>query len=177
MNNRRISRIPAIAAVLVAAGLVLGGCNSTPKAPPGPREAEQARQDEGGGFRIPGFGGGNTNRDVTEERVEGIGVNSLLWRASLDTISFMPLATTDPYGGVITTEWYNNPEVINERFKVSVFILDTRLRADAVKVSVSRQNLTANGWMEGAVSADTGLAIENAILTRARQLRLANLPN
>ena len=106
----------------------------------------------------------------------GIGVNGYLWRATLDTLSFMPLASADPYGGVIITDWYINPEKPDERFKCTVYILDSRLRADGLKVSVFKQQRdTAGGWTDSATAAQTETDIENAILTRARQLRLSNV--
>jgi hypothetical protein len=105
-----------------------------------------------------------------------IGVNGYLWRASLDTLNFMPLASADPYGGVIITDWYANPEKPDERFKAQVYILDTRLRADGLNVTVYKQTRTAGGdWTDAPVAAETATEIENAILTRARQLRLSNL--
>jgi hypothetical protein len=105
-----------------------------------------------------------------------IGVNGYLWRASLDTLAFMPLASADPYGGVIITDWYVNPETPAERFKATVYILDTRLRADGLNVTVFKQSKDANGaWVDAAVSDQTATDIENAILTRARQLRLSNI--
>jgi hypothetical protein len=105
-----------------------------------------------------------------------IGVNGYLWRASLDTLNFMPLASADPYGGVIITDWYANPEKPDERFKAQVYILDTRLRADGLNVTVYKQTRTAGGqWMDAPVADETATDIENAILTRARQLRLSNL--
>lgn len=105
-----------------------------------------------------------------------IGVNGYLWRASLDTLSFMPLASADPYGGVIITDWYSNPEAPNERFKATVYILDTRLRADGLNVTVFKQVSDGNGgWVDQQPSAQTETDIENAILTRARLLRLANV--
>jgi hypothetical protein len=102
----------------------------------------------------------------------GIGVNSYLWRASLDTLNFMPLASADPYGGVIITDWYTDAAAPNERFKATVYILDTRLRADALNVSIFRQTNNNGQWADAAVDPDTEVQIENAILTRARQLRL-----
>lgn len=104
-----------------------------------------------------------------------IGVNSLLWRASLDTLAFMPLALTDSNGGVILTDWYADPKTPNERFKLQVYILDTRLRADGVKVNVFKQVQSPTGWTDAAVNDDTGIQIENQILTRARQLRLSTI--
>lgn len=105
----------------------------------------------------------------------GIGVNSYLWRASLDTISFMPLASADPFGGVIITDWYASPEKSNERFKANVFILDKQLVSNGVSVKVFRQQKTKAGWIDSAVANDTATKLEDAILTRARQLRVAEL--
>jgi hypothetical protein len=105
----------------------------------------------------------------------GIGVNSYLWRASLDTIAFMPLSQADPFGGVIITDWYSPPEAPNERYKMSVYILGRELRADGVRVSVFRQQSKGpESWVSGALSKDTATNLENQILTRARQLRIAS---
>ena len=105
-----------------------------------------------------------------------ISVNGYLWRASLDTLSFMPLASADPYGGVIVTDWYVNPEKADERFKCTVYILDSRLRADGLNVAVFKQNRDATGaWIDAPHAGQTETDIENSILTRARQLRLSNI--
>jgi Domain of unknown function (DUF3576) len=118
------------------------------------------------------FGGGRPKAGP----VAPIGVNGYLWRASLDTLAFMPLASADPYGGVILTDWYTNPEKPDERFKCTVYILDTRLRADGLNVTVFKQIRDANGaWIDSPASDQTSTDIENAILTRARQLRLSNV--
>jgi hypothetical protein len=120
-----------------------------------------------GGFAI--FG-----EDDKKGGAVGIGVNSFLWRASLNTLSFMPLVSADPFGGVIITDWYSPSTNPGERFKLTVFILDRRLRADGVRVSVFRQRRTAAGeWADAAVAGDTARAMENAILTGARQMRIA----
>jgi hypothetical protein len=104
----------------------------------------------------------------------GVGVNSYLWRATLDTVSFMPLASADPFGGVIITDWYSPPQTPNERFKVNVFILGRELRADGVRCTVFRQTRDGTGrWSDAPVDAKTGIDIENAILTRAREMRLS----
>jgi len=106
----------------------------------------------------------------------GLGVNAFLWRASLDTFAFLPPLSADPLGGVIIYDWYAPPETPSERFKVTVFILDTRLRADGVRVTVNRQLRGADGnWYEAAVDEGTAAALEDAILTRARQMRIAQL--
>jgi len=103
----------------------------------------------------------------------GIGVNAFLWRASLDTISFMPLASADPFGGVIITDWFSPPETPNERFKMTVYILDKRLRADGVRVALFKQMRDGSReWDDIRPDAETGPTLENAILTRARELRI-----
>src|ERR1700761_2245070 len=105
-----------------------------------------------------------------DEGSVAIGVNAYLWRASLDTLAFMPLASADPYGGVIITDWYANPEKPDERFKCTVYILDTRLRADALNVTVYKQVRDAAGnWVDATPSDQTAIDLENAVLTKARQ--------
>ena len=117
-----------------------------------------------GGTKKGGSGGGGGG---------GIGVNNFLWRATLDTISFMPLASADPFGGVIITDWYAPPETPRQRFKMNVYILGRQLRADGVRVAVFRQNRITGGWIDANVSKKTPVNLENQILTRARQLRVA----
>lgn len=117
---------------------------------------------------------GTKRRTDAEQKGGGLGVNSFLWRASLDTLAFMPIASADPFGGVILTDWYSPPDTPADRFKVNVYILDRQLRADALKVSVFRQQRDGSGtWRDNGVGAETGTALEDTILTRARQLRLA----
>jgi len=107
-----------------------------------------------------------------QETQSGIGVNAFLWRATLDTVAFMPLSSADPFGGIILTDWYAPPETANERFKMTVLILDRTLRADAVKVSVFRQTRdSVGGWADAPANARLATDLENTILTRARQLR------
>ena len=102
----------------------------------------------------------------------GIGVNSYLWRASLDTIAFMPLSSADPFGGVIITDWHSPEGARQERFKMNVFILVRSLRADGVRVSLFRQVQDRGRiWRDASVPVQTASRIEDAILTRARQLR------
>lgn len=105
----------------------------------------------------------------------GIGVNSFLWRASLDTIAFMPVASADPFGGVIITDWYENPDAKGERFKLTVYILDKQLRADGIRVSVFKQKLEKANWRDVETPKDMALNIENAILTRAREIRISQV--
>ena len=124
------------------------------------------------------LGGGSGPKAVAADGSSpAIGVNGYLWRATLDTLSFMPLASADPYGGVVITDWYINPEKPDERFKATVYILDSRLRADGLNVALFRQVRDPSGaWADAQVNAQTEIDLENAILTRARQVRLSDVP-
>ena len=121
-----------------------------------------------------GIFGGKKDENIDElgSRTTAIGVNGYLWQATLDTLSFMPMAQMDPASGAITTEWYTDPNVTNERLKVMVQFFGEGLRADGVQVTVNRQVKLDNDWVTAAVKAATTLEIEEAILTRARQLRI-----
>ncbi len=130
--------------VLAAAGLALAGC---------------------------GGGGGRPRADLAASQTTTIGVNSYLWRAALETLSFAPVAQVDSSGGVIVTDWYANPAAPAERVKVTATILDRDLRADALRVAASRQVLQGGQWVEAPVAAATVQKLEEIILTRARDLR------
>lgn len=119
--------------------------------------------------------GGMFGRADDNAADSGIGVNSFLWRASLDTVSFMPLASADPFGGTILTDWYSPPENPNERYKANVFILGRQLRSDGVRVRVFKQEQVKGAWKDIGVSDDTARQLEDSILTRARQLRVAQI--
>lgn len=110
-------------------------------------------------------------------QITTIGVNSYLWRASLDALSFMPLVQADSDGGVIVTDWYVNPNSPNERVKVSVAILDQDLRADALRVAASRQVSQGGTWVGAPVQAATVQKLEGIILTKARDLRRGGYAN
>ena len=136
-------------AAVLALALVLGGCGGKK----GPEPASQATV------------------------VTSIGVNSYLWRASLETMQFMPLAQVDSAGGVIVGDWYQNPKVPDERVKVTVAILDGALRADAVQVSAQREVMENGRWVAAPVRAGTVQRLEEIILERARTLRQAAAAN
>ncbi len=153
---------------------ILAACSGGPMEPPGKVEdIKQTRMLNRTDSDPIYLLGGPTKKDPEST---GIGVNSFLWRASLDTMSFMPLVSADPFGGVIITDWYAPPESQDERFKITVYILGRDLRADGVRASVFRQLRVAGGdWIDAAVEKRTQIEIEDAILTRARQLRVAGL--
>ncbi len=156
---RLMRTAPVFAAALGAA--VLAGC---------------AHKAGGEAYQTAGFHPFGGGKHAAVDNPAAIGVNGYLWRASLDTLAFMPLASADPYGGVILTDWYINPEKPDERFKCTVYILDTRLRADGINVTIFKQHQDASGtWVDVAAADQTASDIENAILTRARQLRLSNV--
>ena len=102
-------------------------------------------------------------------------VNAFLWRASLDTVSFIPVNSADPIGGFISTDWYLDPENPNERIKMNVYIKDRRLRADAISVSVFREVRVSEEWVKADVNPDTAKLVEASILTKARELRIGSL--
>lgn len=156
---------------LLAIGLF--GCSSIDATTPkdGDKNAREREyrygslaSDEGG---ISVFGGKDKKTEAG-----GITVNAYLWRAALDTVAFMPIANADPFGGVILTDWYSDPAQTDERIKLNVFILDRDLRADGVSVKVFKQKKDGGNWVDTAVSDSVGNALEDTILTRARQLRL-----
>ena len=152
---------------LVLSLTALAACSSG-----GPRTFQS---QEPGGLNVFGLGGGKKAASASASQ-PAIGVNGYLWRATLDTLSFMPLASADPYGGVVITDWYVNPEKPDERFKCTVYILDSRLRADGLNVAVFKQVKDATGnWTDAPSAGQTETDLENAILTKARQLRLSNI--
>lgn len=123
--------------------------------------------------------GCSRNKDIPNElapsKMTMIGVNTYLWRAAVDTLSFAPLVTADSNGGVIVTDWYVNPRTPGERVKLTVSIVDQDLRADALKVAASRQVNQSGQWVDAPVSAATVQKLEDIILTRARDLRRATV--
>ncbi len=120
-------------------------------------------------------GGDAPRADIAASQTTQIGVNSYLWRASLETLAFMPMAQVDSAGGVIVTDWYANPEVPEERVKVTVYILDRDLRADGLRVAAVRQQNQNGAWVDVPVRAGTVQKLEETILGRARDLRRAQI--
>jgi hypothetical protein len=131
----------------IAATLLLGGCAHHHKVPK------------------------SVTADLAASKITQIGVNAYLWRAALDTVSFMPLTQVDSNGGVIVTDWYANPSTPSERMKLTVTILDQDLRADAIRVAASREVSQNGQWVDAPVAAQTVQKLEDIILERARDLR------
>ena len=167
---------------VIAAAMILGACayaDPNTEYARGTEKQERILSGDAGKGAGGLFGPGGLTLFGGKEEIPqggGIGVNSFLWRASLDTISFMPLASADPFGGVIITDWYSPPEAREERFKITVYILGRELRADDIRAAVFRQRQDVGGaWIDAAVEQRTTVDLEDAILTRARQLRIAGL--
>jgi hypothetical protein len=162
------------------AGALLIGCGNIqpegiyPNRGRGDSTPYQNRDSIFGEGGLSGGLGGAQKQD--QDTAGGIGVNGFLWRASLDTIAFMPVNSADPFGGVIITDWYAMPDTPQERFKMNVYILGRALRADGVRVAVFRQVQDGNGgWVDASIPEAANTKIEDAILTRARQLRFDTL--
>lgn len=121
--------------------------------------------------------GGDAGENSGTAGANPLGVNSFLWRGTLDTLAFMPLIGADPWGGTILTDWYEDPQAPGERFKVNALILDRNLRTDSLKISVFRQkkNDATGQWEDAQVDATMGRKLEDTVLTRARQLRVKQL--
>lgn len=140
-----------------------------------PLDNEKARRESRG--KLTGEDGwdilGSSDKDENSGGTSGIGVNGFLWRATLDTLSFMPIASADPFGGVILTDWYEDPKVPGERYKVNAVILDKRLRADGVTVSLFKQQMQKGIWRDIATNDSLARQLEDTILTRARQLKIS----
>ena len=176
---RGLARIAAVLALGSAFGLE-SACSSgsipiVPEKAPDRRRAETAPTYGNKNESIFGDSGlnifGSEKKTPGDSGGGGLGVNSFLWRASLDTISFMPVASADPFGGVIITDWYFYNEAPDERFKLNVYILGRALRADGVRVAVFRQVQDGSAWKDAPMPDQIDAKIEDAILTRARQLR------
>ncbi len=131
---------------------------------------EQGRMFGDQGLAL-GVGKGVTRGGSGGEEGSALGVNAYLWRGALDTLAFMPLASADPFGGVIITDWYQPPAGSGERFKATAYILGRQLRADGVRVSIFRQVAQGGQWVDASVSPTTTSEIENKVLARARELR------
>lgn len=177
-QGRSWARRMLAAAAVLALGLTVTACNfdlgGEAKYPSPNRNKPGSKvqyEDDPGVFGAGGLFGPKLPED--QGGGGGIGVNNLLWRASLDTVSFMPLVSADPFGGVIITDWYTPPSAPDERFKINIYILGRALRADGIRASVFRQQQQGGSWVDAPVALNTSTDLENAILTRARQMRLA----
>ena len=171
-----ISARPTLALLLSLA--LLAGCGESRPNNPAPNSPDYAG-DPGSGLgnygSLTGEGSllsfGTNKQPKPDQGGAGIGVNAYLWRGALDTLSFMPLSSADPFSGVIITDWYSPPDASGERFKATAYVMGRELRSDGVRVAIFRQVLQNGQWVDAAISPVTVGEIENKVLARARQLR------
>ncbi|MBN67636.1 MAG: hypothetical protein CMM94_08765 [Rickettsiales bacterium] len=160
--------------VLACCALTACGVVETDAEQSYPQRDELDRRDNRG--KLTGEAGlslGGGNDAAKDAGANPLGVNAFLWRATLDTLAFMPFTNADPFGGVIITDWYEDPNARGERFKITAMILDRQLRADGVKISLFKQRLDQTGaWRDVEVDKSLERKLEDTILTRARQLRV-----
>jgi len=166
-----------LAAVLGLAMITaLAGCGQSQRVQPSEYNSTENKgplgkyQGDGSLFNL-GIGGKSSNQSDGSGTGTGLGVNAYLWRGTLDTLSFMPLVSADPFGGVVITDWYQPPASQGERFKATAYILGRQLRADGVKVSIFRQVNQGGQWVDASVNPSVATELENKVLERARTLR------
>ena len=171
MKHRWVSlgTIAMVAFVLQACG------NIQPKAEYPDELADRYAETGGSVLGSPGFKLFDDQQSNTDTGGGGLAVNAYLWRATLDTLSFMPMLQVDPFGGVIITDWHDATQSGQERMKINGYILGRELRANGIRISVFRQVRASNGeWIDAAVKEEVATKLEDAVLTRARQLRIAS---
>jgi len=168
---------PRIVVCAVLLPLLLAACSKGKEVPfteyndPSYNQARESSVTGSTSGQIISFGGAQSKGTGADQGATGLGVNAYLWRGALDTLSFMPLVSADPFGGVIITDWYQPPSTTGERFKATAYILGRQLRADGVRVAIFRQVQQNGQWIDAAVSSTTTSEVENKVLARARELR------
>ena len=139
------------------------------------QDAETRLQTGGGllkgGIKVDGILGGKEKQSSGVNMI-GMPINNYLWRASLDTISFMPLNSADPIGGTILTDWYSSGENENERCKLNIFITGNELKTQNLKVTSFCQTFKNQKWVNIKIDKNNNIKIENAILNKAKKLKL-----
>ena len=175
---------PLLLPFLLLGIMTLAACSSssvTPNQVPDNYSGEGGPNSESGRL-IGSATGGDVilgtakNKPAEQSGGGGLGINAYLWRGALDTLSFMPLASADPFGGVIITDWYQPQGAGGERFKATAYILGRELRADALRIAMFRQVEQKGQWVDAPMSPGTVSEIEDRVLSRARTLRAQSLP-
>ena len=140
------------------------------------RDAETRLQTGGGLFGKKGISmSGLINQDTETNTVVssiGMSINTYLWQGALDTLSFMPLSSADPIGGTIITDWYSSTNNPDERCKLNVFISGKQLKTQNLRVASFCQNYQDNRWVNKDINDDNNIKLENAILNKAKKLKL-----
>ena len=141
------------------------------------RDAETRLQSGGGlfgkgGLSVGGILGGNNQGERTSAGIVAMSVNPFLWRAALETIDFMPLSSADQIGGTIITDWYSTPESEKERCKLNIFITGINLKTENLRVVSFCQEFKNPIWVNKEIEKENNIKIENAILNKAKKLKL-----
>ena len=172
-NSELYSKSQTRGAIIERAGVTMGGDN-TAKGRKLQMEVAENKLRTGGG--LFGKKGGidllNENNQTASIGV-GMPINPYLWKGSLETVSFMPLASADPFSGIIITDWYtdnNNPE---ERCKLNIFIKGAEMKTDNLKVNSFCQKFANGKWVDQEISVENNSKLENAILNKAKKIRLS----
>lgn len=160
--------------------IVLTACSYLPQPTSSETQIEKNKKanDPGSFFTGRSTSGINLTDVLNPKAGDGaMPVNALLWRASLETVSVMPLSSVDTFGGTIITEWYMQPDDTTTRIKVAIFILDQELRSDAIRVEVYVQHRSdgATDWQDDGRDRELAIKLEDLILTRAREIRSAGV--
>ncbi len=156
----RLALCGGLLAVLAACGgnNGAGGAEGSRQAKPAIRETNtEDRRAAANGSILNLFGSG-------EDPNTTVGVNKYIWQASLEVLNFLPIETVDPFTGVIVTG-YGRPPGGGRAYRATIYVQDPALEARSLKIALQSQG-------GGAVSPETVRAVEDAILTRARQLRI-----
>ncbi len=175
-KGRTMARRLLLTVVLLLGAATLAGCHGTSGAPAdpdyvGPPNGGTQSSVLGEGGIVFGTSHGAKDEGTGGGAGTGIGVNAYLWRGALDTLGFMPLASADPFGGVIITDWYTPAGSSGERFKAAAYILGRQLTSNGIRVAIFRQVMQDGQWVDAPVSPVTVSEIEDKVLARARQLR------
>ena len=191
-TSRFTSQLMGLRRLLLTLSLTaaLAACGGLSVEPDYPETENTATEESGSIFDFFTFGKKDTTSEAapaaqaapqtaaqTAAPIRGLSVNAVLWQASLETLSFMPLASADPVGGVIITDWYHDPAATNERVKVNLIISGLELRADALRVNLFRETLRGGKWVATASSSRAARQLENIVLTRARDLAVSRNAN
>jgi hypothetical protein len=167
----RIVSLPAVTAMLLGLTACGGSAPTPTQATLNTPESVMLPPQQANGSTATLFTFGKNSTSTSTPQGTGIQVNAYIWRATLDTLSFMPLVSADPFGGVVITDWYSPPATPNERFKANAYILSSQMDANAIKISLFHQILQNGQWQDADVDPNTVSGLEDRILARAADLK------
>jgi len=172
-NSELYDKSQTRGAIIERAGVTMGG-DDTAKGRKLQMEVAENKLRTGGGL-FGKKGGIDLLKENNQTASIGVGmpINPYLWKASLETINFMPLSSADPFAGLIITDWYSQNNT-NERCKINIFIRGVELKTSNLKVNSFCQTLSdTNNWVGNETDIKINAQIENAILNKAKKLKLS----